>query len=138
MNPTKYVTTEVKSTHTATSLAEIESTKWFDAATKQPGQPGVFEVDAAVLDDSGQEVRRFAYHNGRDFGPVYQHPQMAYVNRFEKRGTPVTKFRGLVEQTGASEGYMDAAMANLGSTMVFRNDSDRPVIVGSMTGRFKG
>lgn len=109
MNPMKCVTTEIKSVHSATSLAEIENTKWFDAATKQPGQNGVFEVDPIKVGDAGREVRLFSYHNGRDFGPVHEFPVAAFVDRFGKRITAVTKFRGLVEQTTDSmQGAMDA------------------------------
>jgi hypothetical protein len=95
MNPTKIV--EVQVPLTGYQDQPIDNTDWFNASKKEPGQPGVFEVDPLSLDDKGDELRRFAFFNGKDFAAVMQTPGDAYAARFDKRVSPVTRFRGLVE-----------------------------------------
>jgi hypothetical protein len=80
----------------STKIVAIESTDWFDARKKLPGQPGVFEVDP-ILVDVGPGIPRYSYHNGRDFGPVALSVEDAFKHRLGGRATEVTKFRGLVE-----------------------------------------
>jgi hypothetical protein len=75
----------------------IESTDWFNFAKKEPGQPGVFEVDPVPTDDLGGSLPRFAYWNGRFFAPAANDPEGAYRNRFGGKAGYVSKFRGLVE-----------------------------------------
>lgn len=101
--PVKQVNIErvEKVTNVDTSLARIEHTKWFDAATKIPGQPGVFEVNSVSTFDTDETgPRRFSYHNGRDFGPVMASPADAFAARFNKASlqSSITAFRGLSEQ----------------------------------------
>lgn len=93
MNPSKFIEVPGVEVH----AIEVESTRWHDFASKEPGQPGVFEVDPLQLDDGGEELRRFSFFNGKDFGPVMQTPSDAHEARFGRRIAPVTKFRGLVE-----------------------------------------
>lgn len=81
----------------STKIVAIDTTKFFSALTHEPGQPGVFEVDPAVLDCAGTEAPRYSYFNGKDYGPLALTPEQAYAGRFGKRKTPVCVFRGLVE-----------------------------------------
>jgi hypothetical protein len=76
----------------------IESTDWFNFAKKEPGQPGVFEVDPVPYNDQGDTIPRFAYWNGRKFGPAASTPDYAYQLRFDGTASYVTKFRGLMRQ----------------------------------------
>ncbi len=99
MNPSliKQVTVEV----TNSQRVEIESTKWFDAASTEPGQPGVFRVNAVEeYDDNDQECQRYSFFNGKVFGPIKQSAYQAYVERFGKStlGHTITHFQGLKEQ----------------------------------------
>ena len=78
-------------------IVAIETTDWFDARKKLPGQPGVFEVDP-LIPDVGTMIPRYSYHNGRNFGPVTFTVDDAFKYRLAGRITEVTKFRGLVEE----------------------------------------
>ena len=78
-------------------IVAIETTDWFNASKKLPGQPGVYEVDP-LIPDVGCSIPRYAYHNGRDFGPVTFSVDDAYTYRLAGRATVVSKFRGLVEE----------------------------------------
>lgn len=100
VNPTitKLVTESIERTSTKTLI--IENTEWFDNATQEPGQPGVFEVDPVIVADGAEGQRRFSYFNGKSFGPVKLDATSAYAARFEKSdlSASILKFRGLKEQ----------------------------------------
>jgi len=95
-------TTTVKVPQTTTDVkhVRVEHTKWFNAETQEPGQPGVFEVDRVVQFD-GEPVgpRRFSYFNGRKFGPISTTPEQAFLERFNFSvlSASIKKFRGLSE-----------------------------------------
>jgi hypothetical protein len=98
MNPQVYK--QVEQTILRTERVEIASTKWFNAETHEPGQPGVFEVNPVPQYDTAEGDQRFSFFNGKSFGPVSPSTQGAYNARFEKSklGSTITQFRGLVEQ----------------------------------------
>jgi hypothetical protein len=97
MNPTTVKTITIE--HSVNQRVEIENTKWFDAETTEPGQPGVFEVEGVkVFDDGTEVVRRFSYFNGKRFGPIASTPEYAHRERFNNSALVVSKFRGLKEQ----------------------------------------
>lgn len=99
MNPIKVVEVEYSETFSGQQRVEIENTAWFDHAKKEPGQPGVFEVDPVQQFDDGTDViRRFSFFNGKRFGPIASSPEAAYRERFGKTHLIVASFRGLVEQ----------------------------------------
>lgn len=83
----------------ARHLASI-MTDWHNASTKEPGQPGVFEVDPVTLDDSGEERRRFSYFDGKKFGPLSTSVEGAYRERFNHStlSSTITKWRGYAEE----------------------------------------
>jgi hypothetical protein len=72
-------------------------TRWFDASTTEPGQPGAFEVDPVRLTDDPTEdpVARFSFFNGKTFGPVAHSPAAAYALRFGTARIEPRAFRGL-------------------------------------------
>lgn len=80
-----------------TKQATIDTTPWFKLEAREPGQPGVFEVDPAVIDCEGNTQPRFAYWNGKDFAATAQSAGAAFRARFNRRIIRVTKFRGLTE-----------------------------------------
>jgi hypothetical protein len=105
MNPTKIALVDYQ--EKAPTIVTIESTDWFNTAKKEPGQPGVFEVNPVaefdtVTDDQETELncRRYSYFNGKTFGPIASSVQRAFESRFEKSalGHTITAFRGLVEE----------------------------------------
>ncbi len=99
MNPTKLVTEAV--THEFPALAVIASSDWFSAFKKEPGQPGVYEVNGVSVCDGEEPTRRFSYFNGRQFCVVRSTPEAAFAARFDKPtlvDSKITAFRGLVEE----------------------------------------
>lgn len=97
MNPTQVQVIDVPVQRAVE--VEIESSDWFNASKKEPGQPGVYEVNALTNFDLVVSPRRFAYFNGKAFGSIADTPSMAYACRFDKSslGHTITAFRGLVQ-----------------------------------------
>lgn len=79
------------------STATVQRTRWFDASTVEPGQPGAFEVDPVRLTDSQDEQpqARFSFFNGRAFGGIGSTPEQAYALRFVSPAQQPRAFRGL-------------------------------------------
>lgn len=77
----------------------IATTKWFDSTKREPGQPGVFEVNAVHQFDGDDAPRRFSYFNGKQFGPISTSVEGAYAERFNVSSLTagITHFRGLSE-----------------------------------------
>jgi hypothetical protein len=80
----------------------IAKTEFFDAASTQPGQPGVFEVRVAELEAARNAVGQslmpevFAYFNGVSFGPARLCAAFAMADRFSPvEARTITHFRGL-------------------------------------------
>lgn len=98
MNPTTTKTVTIE--HKTTQRVEIENTKWFDAETTEPGQPGVFRVNPVVVADGAEGQTRYSYFNGKSFGPVKLSVDAAYTSRFDKStlASTITHFQGLKEQ----------------------------------------
>ena len=97
MNPLKQIETEI--TLPCTDLVPVECTDWFSYFRKEPGQPGVFEVNGKPVFDNEDCPRRFSFFNGKAFGPIKPTPDDAYDARFEVSlfGDTIHLFRGLVE-----------------------------------------
>lgn len=97
MNPTQVVEQEYTGIEYVT--VDVESTDWFNAAKKEPGQPGVFEVNPVEQFENEPAPRRFSFFNGKAYGPIEPTPEAAYSSRFGKSGlsNTITAFRGLSE-----------------------------------------
>lgn len=100
MNPTEDIIVSVSHEASVFQSVEIDSTKWFSAAKKEPGQPGVFEVNALSQFDTEASPRRFSFFNGKSFGPISSTPEGAFRERFNFSSltSGITEFRGLVKE----------------------------------------
>lgn len=99
MNPIKFVEAQETIVVEGIKSVEIDNTKWFDAAKKEPGQPGVFEVNPVSVFDGEDQARRFSYFDGKKFGPVSSTPRLAFDIRFtaSTQAASIAAFRGLAE-----------------------------------------
>lgn len=77
----------------------IATSKWFKTSKYEPGQPGVFEVNAVHQFDAADAPRRFSFFNGKQFGPISTTAEGAYAERFNVSclTAGITHFRGLSE-----------------------------------------
>lgn len=95
MNPVTFESSKSFKCMKSTHVTHVGVTRFYDAATTSPGQPGVFEIQGIKVTEDTPFVARYAHWDGVKWACPSVSAAGAYALRFTTDADQVQKFRGL-------------------------------------------